>query len=72
MNNAQALEYLRRYFDALFTRRNLVSLDAYLHPDYYDDDIGPGESDSIGNLKTYLRELFQLFTQTRDSRARRG
>lgn len=59
MNNAQALEYLRRYFDELFNQRNLAALDAYLHPDYYDDDIGPGESDPIGNSKAYLRELFQ-------------
>lgn len=59
MNNAQALDYLRRYFDALFSQRDLAALDTYLHPDCFDDDIGPGEVDHIGNSKAYLRELFQ-------------
>jgi ketosteroid isomerase-like protein len=59
MTNDQALTFLRRYFDALFTKRDLAALDVYLHPDYFDDDIGPGEADHIANSKAYLRDLFQ-------------
>lgn len=58
MTNAQALEFLRDYFDELFVQHNVDALDGYLHPDYSDDDIGPGEADHIQNSKKFLRDWF--------------
>lgn len=39
MNNQEGLEFIRKYFDELFGRRNVDILDEYLDPDYFDDDI---------------------------------
>lgn len=58
MTNDQALDFLRRYFDELFVHHNLDALDVYLHPDYFDDDIGPDEPDHIQNSRDFLRDWF--------------
>lgn len=59
MNDQQALDYIRNYFDGLFGKRNLATLDAYLSPDYFDDDIGDPDVDHIQNSKEYLDTLFK-------------
>ncbi|GAP12678.1 protein containg SnoaL-like domain [Longilinea arvoryzae] len=59
MTNAQALDFIRDYFDELFVKHNVDALDVYLHPDYSDDDIGPGEADPIQNSKNFLRDWFE-------------
>ncbi len=59
MTNAQALEFIRNYFDELFVEHNVDALDVYLHPDYSDDDIGPDDVNHIQNSKEYLRGWFQ-------------
>ncbi len=59
MTNAQALEFIRNYFDELFVEHNVEALDVYLHPDYSDDDIGPDDANHIQNSKEYLRGWFQ-------------
>lgn len=59
MTNDQALDFLRRYFDELFVHHNLDALDVYLHPDYFDDDIGPDEADHVQNSKDFLRDWLE-------------
>lgn len=59
MTNAQALDFIRVYFDELFVKHNVDALDVYLHPDYSDDDIGSGEADHIQNSKDFLRDWFE-------------
>lgn len=59
MNDQDALEYIRGYFDELFGKHNLAALDNYLDKDYFDDDIGDSAVDHIQNSKEYLRALFK-------------
>ena len=59
MNNKEALEFVRNYFDELFGKRNIDILDVYLDSDYFDDDIGEPNVDHIQNSKEYLTALFQ-------------
>lgn len=59
MNQQESLEFLRTYFDELFTKRNIDSLDMYLDQDYFDDDIGDPTVDHIRNSKEFLLNLFQ-------------
>lgn len=59
MNNQESLELIRNYFDELFGRRNVDALDAYLDPEYFDDDIGDPGVDHIKNSKEYLLNLFR-------------
>lgn len=55
MQNDEAINYLRGYFDELFINHNVDALNRYLHPDYFDDDIGDPAVDHIQNSKDYLR-----------------
>jgi hypothetical protein len=59
MNNQESLEFVRKYFDELFGRRNVDALDVYLDKEYFDDDIGDPKVDHIENSKAYLQELFR-------------
>lgn len=59
MNNQESLEFVRTYFDELFGKRNVDSLDVYLDQDYFDDDIGDPNVDHIRNSKEYLLNLFR-------------
>jgi hypothetical protein len=59
MNNQESLEFIRKYFDELFGKRNIDILDVYLDKDYFDDDIGDPNVDHIKNSKEYLAELFK-------------
>ena len=59
MNNQESLEFIRNYFEELFGRRNINALDAYLDPEYFDDDIGDPGVDHIINSKEYLLNLFR-------------
>jgi len=58
MDNAQALTFLRRYFEDLFVRRNVDALDEYLHREYFDGDIGESASDHVRNSKEFLKRWF--------------
>lgn len=58
MNNAEGLEFIRHYFDEIFTRRNVNALDDFFDKEYFDDDIGDPNVDHIQNAKEYLTELF--------------
>lgn len=59
MNNHDGLEFIRGYFNELFTRRNINALDEYLAPDYFDDDIGDPSVDHLQNSKEYIKILFE-------------
>jgi hypothetical protein len=59
MNNQEALEFLRTYFDELFGKRNIDALDIFLDKNYSDDDIGDPTVDQIKNGKEFLAELFR-------------
>ena len=59
MNNKESLEFIQKYFNELFGKRNLAALDVYLDKDYFDDDISDPEVDHINNSKAYLKELFR-------------
>jgi hypothetical protein len=59
MNNQESLEFIRKYFDELFGKRNIDALDVYLDQDYSDDDIGDPNVDHLKNSKEYLRKLFR-------------
>lgn len=59
MNNQESLEFVRKYFDELFGKRNVDVLDQYLDQDYFDDDIGDPAADHIKNSKEFLKELFR-------------
>jgi hypothetical protein len=59
MNDQEALPFIRSYFDELFGKRNPDALDAFLDPEYSDDDIADPGVDQIKNGKEYLRELFK-------------
>lgn len=58
MNDQEGFEYIRKYFDDLFGKRNVNALDVYLDPDYFDDDIGDPGVDHIQNSKEYLTNMF--------------
>ncbi len=58
MDNAEALAFIRKYFDDLFGKRNVDALDGYLARDYHDDDVGDSAVDHIRNGKDYLRKWF--------------
>ena len=60
MNNQEGLEFVRKYFDELFGKRNIAALDFYLDENYFDDDIGDPEVDHIQNSKAFLTELFKV------------
>lgn len=66
MNNQEGLEFIRKYFDELFGKRNLDALDFYLDRNYFDDDIretdddiGETDVDHIKNSKAFLKEWFR-------------
>jgi hypothetical protein len=59
MNNQEGLEFIRKYFDELFGKRNIEALDVYLDKDYFDDDIADPTLDHIKNSKEFLAELFR-------------
>ena len=59
MNNQESLEFIRKYFDELFVKRDIDALHVYLDKDYFDDDISDPEVDHIKNSKEYLLELFR-------------
>ena len=59
MNNQEGLEFIQKYFNELFGKRNLAALDVYLDKDYFDDDISDPEVDHVNNSKEYLKELFR-------------
>ena len=58
MNSQEGLEYIRGYFDDLFVKRNIDTLDDYLDKSYFDDDIGDPSVDHIQNSKEFLQNLF--------------
>lgn len=59
MNDQESLEFIRAYFDELFGKRNVNTLEVYLDKDYFDDDIGDPNVDHIENSREYLLELFK-------------
>lgn len=59
MNNQKSLEFVRKYFDELFGKRNIDALDIFLDKDYFDDDIGDPNVDHIKSSKEYLLERFR-------------
>ncbi len=59
MNDQEAFEYIKGYFNDLFSQRDLAALDRYLDKEYLDDDIGDPTVDQIENSKQFLRELFR-------------
>jgi hypothetical protein len=59
MNNQDALEFIRTYFDELFRKRIIAALDQYLDEMYYDDDIGDSSVNHIENSKAFLAEWFK-------------
>lgn len=59
MNNQESLEFIRKYFDELFGKRNVDTLDVYLDQEYFDDDIGDPSIDHGRNSKEYLLNLFR-------------
>jgi hypothetical protein len=59
MNNQEGLEFIRKYFDELFGKRNIDALDVYLDKEYFDDDIADPNVDHKKNSKEYLAELFR-------------
>jgi hypothetical protein len=59
MNNQEGLEFIQKYFDELFGKRNINALDVYLDKDYFDDDISDPTVDHIKNSKEFLAELFR-------------
>jgi hypothetical protein len=59
MNNQEGREFIRKYFDELFVRRNVDALDVYLDKHYFDDDIADPTVDHIKNSKEFLTELFK-------------
>lgn len=59
MDQAFADRFVRDYFHALFVERDVDSLDTYLDKNYWDDDIGPNETDHVANAKKYLRTMFK-------------
>ncbi len=58
MNSEQAHAFVSRYFRRLFDDHDLNALDDYLHPNYWDDDIGDSAADHIENAKSYLAKVF--------------
>jgi len=59
VNDQESLEFIRRYFDELFGKRNVDALDVYLDKDYFDDDVSDPNVDHIKNGKEYLLVLFR-------------
>ena len=59
MNDQEALEFIKGYFDDLFVKRDMTALDRYLDKDYFDHDIGDPSIDHIQNSKQYLQKLFE-------------
>jgi hypothetical protein len=59
MNDREALEYIKGYFDELFVKKNVDALDHYLDKDYFDYDIGDPSVDHIQNSKQYLLRRFE-------------
>ena len=59
MNHQESLEFVRKYFDELFGKRNVDALDDYLDQDYFDDDIADPAIDHIKSSKEFLHELFR-------------
>lgn len=58
MDDAEAFDFIRTYFHRLFVDRDLSALEAYLHPDYWDDDIGDPAVNHREDSRRYLAELF--------------
>ena len=59
MNDDAAFEYIQTYFHRLFVERDISALDEYLHPDYWDDDIGESGISHIDDSKIFLSNLFK-------------
>lgn len=59
MNDQEALEFIKGYFDDLFVKRDVTALDRYLDKNYFDHDIGDPSIDHIQNSKQYLQKLFE-------------
>lgn len=76
MNNQESLEFIRKYFDELFGKRNIDALDTYLDKDYFDDDISNPTIDHIKNSKEFLTELFKekptIGVEVKDAMTRDG
>lgn len=76
MNNQEGLEFVRNYFDELFGQQSIGTLDLYLDPEYFDDDIGDPSVDHIQNAKEFLKEVFRknptIGVDVKDAMARDG
>ena len=59
MNNDEAFEYIKNYFNELFVNKDLSAIDNYLDTKYYDDDIGDTTDNHREESKAYLLELFK-------------
>lgn len=59
MNNQEGLDFIRKYFEELFVKRNVEALDFYMDPNYFDDDIGDPNTNHLQNSKEYLAKLFK-------------
>lgn len=59
MNNQEGLEFIRKYFEELFSKRNIDCLDLYLDEQYSDDDIGDAQANHKENSKKFLAEWFR-------------
>lgn len=59
MRKEEALGYIKDYFKTLFIDRDLDKITDFLHPDYWDDDIGDPTVHHINNSKQFLQDLFE-------------
>lgn len=59
MKKEEALKYIKDYFKTLFVYKELDKITNFLHPDYWDDDIGDSNVNHISSSKEYLSELFK-------------
>ncbi len=54
-----AKKFLRNFFTELYEEKDLSCLDRYLHPDYFDYDIGAGVKDHLRNSKEYVLRKYE-------------
>jgi hypothetical protein len=53
-----AKKYLKAFFRELYEKKDVSCLDRYLHPEYFDCDIGPGTKDHVGASKDFVLKKY--------------
>jgi hypothetical protein len=59
MNNQEGFDFIQKYFDELFGKRNIAALNLYLDENYFDDDIGDPNIDHLKSSQEFLADLFR-------------